>query len=675
MDLEGAASTDEDVDFLLNSSLFPIVDFAGGADAIPCGLTLTPLAPLSENLVLHREPLRCENCGGYIGPHCDVFVGSWRCGLCGTENRSLTLSTPSPEAVQPELSSSCVEYVLRPPPRVKTAATKMPPPSVVLFLVDDTAGAAALSDALAGVRASLPLLPPDALIGLLTFGRAIGVYLLGEQEDGGNADLVEALMLPAADAPVQWELDALKQRINTILAPRQKCETRLVKALEALQPAESKAASSSSSGSRGLLAAIDLSLDILALTAGGKKERPPCCGQLVVLPLTGPPNHGRGALPRVTARAKDDADDDERQPNTPPPRTPGRDAALSAFKDTGKSLGRAGLSLFIACIGPIGSFFDVEALRSLVLPCGGSVSVLRSAVAATALSAQLSELLGSLPRRGSCGALSVRCSDGMSVSEVIGGAAPFEREDESIAGEAASGDGVCFLGAIHPTTTLSLMLDVSEVSGDWKRRPSAYVQAALRYIRPDGEQRLRTYLVRAPFAKSLDEWLRSLDADATSLLASRLIALRACATEKDARDGGNALAAHVDDFGAGWARRYGAPRTVLERGWLRNYERTIGYDASATIHLPYLLEGLHKLRSSQAAVHAGVADPDAAHAARVMLLTARAEVAKAVAGGANKAKEEEETGAAGRFKSLSLADEEPDMSRWASESLGGVVLG
>ena len=68
-------------------------------------------------------------------------------------------------------------------------------------------------------------------------------------------------------------------------------------------------------------------------------------------------------------------------------------------------------------------------------------------------------------------------------------------------------------------------------------------------------------------------------------------------------------------------------------------------------------------------------DPDAAHAARVMLLTAPAEVAKAVAGGANKAKEEEETGAAGRFKSLSLADEEPDMSRWASESLGGVVLG
>ena len=74
--------------------------------------------------------------------------------------------------MQPELNEPVVEYVLRPAARA-SPPTAEPPSAAVLFLVDDTAGAAALGDVLEAVRGALPLLPPDALIGLLAFGTPI----------------------------------------------------------------------------------------------------------------------------------------------------------------------------------------------------------------------------------------------------------------------------------------------------------------------------------------------------------------------------------------------------------------------------------------------------------------------------------------------------------------------
>ena len=45
--------------------------------------------------------------------------------------------------------------------------------------------------------------------------------------------------------------------------------------------------------SRGLVAAIDIALDMLALFPGAA----PVCGQMIVCGLAGPPNYGPGALP------------------------------------------------------------------------------------------------------------------------------------------------------------------------------------------------------------------------------------------------------------------------------------------------------------------------------------------------------------------------------------------
>ena len=642
MDLEGASPTSASACISLTCGLLPSPVIGAGDDALPFGLVLTPLGPLPEDLVLHREPLRCEKCGGYIGPHCDVFHGTWRCGLCATENRSLTLAAGPAEleAVQPELSSAVVEYVLRPPPRVNrnvstsgTGGSGTVAPSVVIFAVDDTAGAAALADVLAAVRAALPLLPPDALVGLLAFGRVVSVYMLGQSDEAAAAGVLEALVMPAADAPVQWELDLLRSRAALALAPRQQCESNVIRAIEALQPAPvlrsgasrhaSARAPAGSEGdsSRGLLAAIDLALDLLALTPTAK----PPCGLLVIAGLAGPPNYGPGALPRPPKGAQ----------TLQPSRTPARDAATAALRDAGDRLSRAGLATLIACAGP--AAFDIEALLGLALPCGGSIALMRepgSAATTAALSTHLAEMFASVGRRGAAGAVTARCSHGMCVEQVMGGASRFKQSD-GVAGDAEA-DGVCFLGAIDPTSTLSLTLDVSDVDAhavDMRGASTAIgvVQVALRYTRPDGESRLRTYLVSAPFATSAEDWLRSLDVDATALLVARTAALHASATEKLARDG-DAIAARAAELGAGLARRYGAPRLSVRRGWLWDSSTTVGFDVGSVPRLPTLLHRLHSLCASPAALNAA-ADPDVAHAARLLLLTAPAKVAARIAAG------------------------------------------
>ena len=155
---------------------------------------------------------------------------------------------------------------------------------VVFFLVDETCDEGALRDLLVAARDAVPLLPPDALVGLLSFGRAVSVYLLAQPASvAEESSPIEALTLPASDAPLPWELEALIARAAHALAPRHACYTRLLRAFEALHPppppptfarrpalgssASSTSTVSSAEPARGLLAAIDIASALLSETS------------------------------------------------------------------------------------------------------------------------------------------------------------------------------------------------------------------------------------------------------------------------------------------------------------------------------------------------------------------------------------------------------------------------
>ena len=264
------------------------------------------------------------------------------------------------------------------------------------------------------------------------------------------------------------------------------------------------------------------------------------------------------------------------------------------------------------------------------------------------------------------------------MARVVGGAAPFDPALDLADAEADPADGACYVGALHPITPagsggahgascVSLALDVSAVDDASAARPSggaapvATIQAALRYTAASGEARLRTITCSARLTATRDEWLASVDVGAASLLMARLAALRAGATERDTRDPA-ALSRTAAQLAAELARARTARRLLRRgrardgdggggatppppRGWLSGlvataaaavWNRAAGggttaVDVRRTPCLAALLRRLHGLCASASSL-AVAGDADAAHAARLLLLSAAPPLAARMAG-------------------------------------------
>ena len=656
-----------------------------GEAGVPFGLALAPLAPPLEcaPLLLHREPARCARCEGFVSMYCETSHDSWTCAICGERNRSpAPASDPDahPElggaaSHEAELGAPVVDYVLR------AAPAPAAPPGVVFFLVDDTSGPAALADLLAAARASVPLLPPATLLGLVAFGRCASVYLLGQPAaaEAEGADAVEALAFGALEPPSERERATLRRTAHLALAPRQACEARLYAALEALQPPAPRAGRAAAGAApprgpeptRALLPALGLVLELLG-SAGGR-DASSLCGELVIA-LAGAPNYGVAALPSPPVG---DGGDGGGAPPLPP-LTPLRASAVAALRDCGRRLARAGLGTFLACSPPHAAaadsggggggghparprgWFDVEALRSLCLPTAGSVHLERSpgtTDSVARLTRNLSALLGGSAHRGCRGALSIFCPEGMHVGQVVGAATGFEDCDAAEGGPAAA--AACHLGVLRHDSTVCVRLFLhAPLSAALPPRGGgpggarrAVIQAALRYVSCTGETRLRTLTVCAPLAQPADPprargapteaaadarpdwadgWLGSVRPGPTGLLACRLLALAACAEERDSREAA-ASEAVADAAASSWLESCAVPQVEVSRGWLWNSSTTVGYrlpsegpstPSPAGGALEALLRTSYALRRSPAAAAAHLRrDCDAAQAARLALLT------------------------------------------------------
>ena len=324
-----------------------------------------------------------------------------------------------------------------------------------------------------------------------------------------------------------------------------------------------------------------------------------------------------------------------------PAHTPARDVSLSALRDAGRRLGRAGYRAHLICAegdaasdrgagggadggagGWCGVAFDVEALRVLALPSGGSLILERRAgceASKARLALALSGWLASVEHRGTAGCVSVRCSPGLSVSRVVGPAMDFDASTDAAEGESGD-DGVCYVGGLHTAACLSLVLDSSAARPD-SHDARAIVQVALWYTTGAGERRLRTFTVQPALTPDPTVWLSSIDTEATALLAARLAALEACAREKEVREPG-CLSRLASELAAEWAACHGRPRMGEAKGWLWTSKTLLGY----TLDDPTVVElvrRLHGLCTCAASVRPGH-DVDAVQEARLTLLTAPA---------------------------------------------------
>ena len=144
---------------------------------VPLSALYTPLKERTDLPPIQYDPVMCTrpNCRAVLNPFCQVDYRAklWSCNFCFQRNPFPQQYAAISEQHQPaELipQFSTIEYSL-------TRASCNPP--VYLIVLDTCMDEEDLQAVKESLQMSLSLLPPNALIGLITYGRMIQVHELG----------------------------------------------------------------------------------------------------------------------------------------------------------------------------------------------------------------------------------------------------------------------------------------------------------------------------------------------------------------------------------------------------------------------------------------------------------------------------------------------------------------
>ncbi|XP_064103382.1 protein transport protein Sec23A-like [Macrobrachium nipponense] len=146
---------------------------------VPVASMYTPLKKRDDLPPICYEPLRCQQaqCGAILNPLCQVDYRSklWVCCFCLHRNTFPSSYASISEQSQPaELfpQYSTIEYTIM--------RQQMMPP-IFLFVVDTCIDEEELAALKESITMSLSLMPANALVGLITFGRHIHVHVLATE--------------------------------------------------------------------------------------------------------------------------------------------------------------------------------------------------------------------------------------------------------------------------------------------------------------------------------------------------------------------------------------------------------------------------------------------------------------------------------------------------------------
>ncbi|KAK0313530.1 GTPase-activating protein S23 [Friedmanniomyces endolithicus] len=238
----------------LSWNTFPSSRMEASRLVVPIGALYTPLKEKSDTPLLQYEPVTCKPpCRAVLNPFCQVDMRAriWICPFCLQRNGLPPhYKDISENQIPPELhpGSTTIEYRL---------ARPAPTPPIFVFVVDTCQEEDSLKALKDSIIMSLDLIPPHALVGLITYGTMAQVHELGYTECAksyvfrGNKDytgkqvqeMLGLLTAPGArpgmqqvqpqpGRPAPLPMGGAGQRF---LLPVQQCEFQLTNALESLQ--------------------------------------------------------------------------------------------------------------------------------------------------------------------------------------------------------------------------------------------------------------------------------------------------------------------------------------------------------------------------------------------------------------------------------------------------------
>eukprot|EP01083_Nonionella_stella_P067978 180161_1 len=161
-------------------NVWPITRIEAGRLIVPISCMYTPLKNTTDVPKVDYEPVVCKgsSCPAVLNPYCQVdFINKiWICPFCLMRNHFPTHYVDiSPDNLPAELipDFTTLEYQMN--------ATPTGPP-VFVFCIDTCIIEEELQKIKNSILQSLTLLPADAYVGLVTFGKNVNVFELGFQE-------------------------------------------------------------------------------------------------------------------------------------------------------------------------------------------------------------------------------------------------------------------------------------------------------------------------------------------------------------------------------------------------------------------------------------------------------------------------------------------------------------
>eukprot|EP00771_Trimastix_marina_P000269 gnl/Trimastix_PCT/1282.p1 GENE.gnl/Trimastix_PCT/1282~~gnl/Trimastix_PCT/1282.p1 ORF type:complete len:761 (+),score=284.41 gnl/Trimastix_PCT/1282:56-2284(+) len=215
-------------------NVWPTSRVDAGRMIIPFGSLYTPLKKIKDMPVLDSQPILCKKCRHILNPHCrcDYNTGQWICPICLQANEFPAHFKDVNEQNLPcEIHPYCttIEYIL--PQNTRT------PPAFV-FVVDTCLGTEELQGVKDALICSLMILPPEALVGLITFGTTAQIYDLSSTEIIKSHVFVGNRDVPTQQLAEYLSINPTASMVsgNKFLRQLSECEMPLTQIIEEMQP-------------------------------------------------------------------------------------------------------------------------------------------------------------------------------------------------------------------------------------------------------------------------------------------------------------------------------------------------------------------------------------------------------------------------------------------------------
>ncbi|KAM7495754.1 hypothetical protein LguiA_020168 [Lonicera macranthoides] len=486
--------------------------------------------------VIQRDPHRCQNCGAYANFYSNILLGSgqWQCVICrnlnGSEGEYIAASKEELGNL-PELSSPFVDYVQtgnKRPGFVPVSDSRASAP--VVLVIDECLDEPHLQHLQSSLHAFVDSLPPTTRIGIVCYGRTVSVYDFAE-ESVASADV-----LPGNISPSQESLKALIYGTGIYLSPIHASLPVAHSIFSSLRPY--KMDFPEASRDRCLGTAIEVALGIIqgpsAEMSRGVVKRFGGNSRIIVC-AGGPNTFGPGSVPHSFSH-----------PNYPYMEK----TAMKWMENLGHEAHRRNTVVDVLCAGtcPV----RVPVLQPLAKASGGVLILHDDFGEAFGVNLQRA----STRAAGSHGYLEIRCSDNISVTQVIG---PGEeahvdnhetfKNDNSISVQMLS---------VEETQSFAVSMETrANIKSDY-----VYFQFAIQYSNVYQADISRVITVRLPAVDSISAYLESVQDEVAAVIIAKRTLLRA-KNSSDAIDMRVTLDERVKDI----ANKFGSqmPKSKLYR--------------------------------------------------------------------------------------------------------------